>query len=62
MPLKDPGVVEKKKYIESNSSKIEAERWYSNESFKALNQTLGRAIRNKEDYSIILLYDQRYNK
>lgn len=32
------------------------------ESFKSLNQTLGRAIRNKTDYAVILLYDQRFNK
>jgi Rad3-related DNA helicase len=50
------------KYIENNFSRAEADEWYSIQSFKALNQTLGRAIRNKNDYAIILLLDQRYAK
>lgn len=62
LPLKDIGVIEKMKFLENNRSKSEADEWYTEQSFKSLNQTLGRAIRNKDDYAVILLFDQRYQR
>lgn len=31
-----------------------------NQTFLSVNQTIGRVIRNKNDYGIILLIDKRY--
>lgn len=50
------------KYLEDNSSRNDADLWYTEQSFRSLNQTIGRAIRNTEDYAAILLFDQRYLK
>lgn len=50
------------KYLEDNFSRAEADLWYTEQSFRSLNQTIGRAIRNTEDYAAILLFDQRYLK
>lgn len=62
LPLKDANVVEKMRFIESNESKGDAEKWYTRQTFKGLNQTIGRVIRNKNDYGVILLLDHRYQK
>jgi len=61
-PLKNTLISEKIKYITSNESKESADKWYTKQTFKSLNQTLGRVIRNKNDYGIILLLDQRYER
>lgn len=31
-----------------------------NQTFQSVNQTIGRVIRNKKDYGVILLLDKRY--
>jgi Rad3-related DNA helicase len=33
-----------------------------NQTFQAVNQTIGRIIRSKKDYGVILLIDKRYEK
>jgi Fanconi anemia group J protein len=32
------------------------------QTFQPVNQTIGRIIRNKSDYGVVILIDQRYEK
>ncbi|GFE53240.1 regulator of telomere elongation helicase 1 [Babesia ovis] len=36
--------------------------WYLRETFRAVNQAIGRCIRNKKDRGVIALMDTRYNR
>ena len=36
--------------------------WYNSNAIKAVNQSIGRLIRNSKDYGAVLLIDQRYDK
>jgi Rad3-related DNA helicase len=32
------------------------------QTFQPVNQTIGRIIRNKSDYGVVILVDQRYER
>ena len=47
--------------IKTNSNEKSAgQQYYENICWKAINQSIGRAIRHQNDYSSILLIDSRY--
>uniref|UniRef100_A0A0P4W9K1 Helicase ATP-binding domain-containing protein n=1 Tax=Scylla olivacea TaxID=85551 RepID=A0A0P4W9K1_SCYOL len=62
-----PELKEKMLYLNKNVStgqdgKTAGSVFYENLCFKAVNQSIGRAIRHKQDYASILLLDHRYSR
>ncbi|XP_012945666.1 ATP-dependent DNA helicase DDX11 [Aplysia californica] len=65
--IQSPELKEKMSYLNANFPRDPAGRQagqvhYENLCMKAVNQSIGRAIRHREDYAAILLLDQRYLK
>uniref|UniRef100_A0A7S4I0P8 ATP-dependent helicase C-terminal domain-containing protein n=1 Tax=Vannella robusta TaxID=1487602 RepID=A0A7S4I0P8_9EUKA len=59
----DPLLQEKLKYLTETKSNQEnlASEYYENMCMKAVNQSIGRSIRHRNDYSTILLLDERFH-
>lgn len=62
LPPNDFKVVRKQAYIQTKFGIEAAEQWYYSQTFKAVNQVIGRVIRSKKDYGCVLLFDQRYTR
>ncbi|XP_033632189.1 ATP-dependent DNA helicase DDX11-like [Asterias rubens] len=62
--IKSPELKEKMDYLNATmppiNGKSAGQQHYDNICMKAVNQSIGRAIRHKDDYATILLLDQRY--
>lgn len=54
----DPKVILKRKYLDEN--KQSGQLWYNQQTYRAVNQAIGRVIRHKNDYGAILLCDERF--
>ncbi|XP_031627516.1 regulator of telomere elongation helicase 1 homolog isoform X2 [Contarinia nasturtii] len=63
--IKDLKVKWKKEYLNKSRYIIKnlpsGEEWYYSEAYRAVNQAIGRVIRNKNDYGAILLCDDRFD-
>ncbi|XP_018010738.1 ATP-dependent DNA helicase DDX11 [Hyalella azteca] len=46
----------------SRAQRSGGEAYYHNLCFRAVNQSIGRAIRHRQDYACMLLLDQRYSR
>jgi hypothetical protein len=46
----------------SAQSKLSGGEWYMQQAHRAVNQAIGRVIRNKSDYGAILLLDSRFDQ
>eukprot|EP00930_Biecheleria_cincta_P098404 TRINITY_DN90066_c0_g1_i1.p1 TRINITY_DN90066_c0_g1~~TRINITY_DN90066_c0_g1_i1.p1 ORF type:complete len:998 (+),score=143.61 TRINITY_DN90066_c0_g1_i1:56-3049(+) len=53
-------VVLKQDFLDGKGSAGDGRRWYQREAIRAVNQTLGRVIRHRNDFGGVLLCDQRY--
>ena len=58
--IMSPELKEKMNYYEKQQGSGKGRFYYENLCMKAVNQSIGRAIRHQSDYSCILLLDYRY--
>ena len=66
-PPEDPRVVLKRRYLDeecrsqgAGGVSLTGGAWYEQQAYRAVNQALGRVIRNARDYGAILLLDARF--
>jgi chromosome transmission fidelity protein 1 len=59
--ISDPELKEKMSALDGSTEKtISGQAYYQNLCMRAVNQSVGRAIRHSKDYAAIILIDQRY--
>lgn len=56
----DLEIRERMAYLDSSRSVFSGKMYYEASCHKAINQSIGRAIRHKNDYAVILLVDERH--
>ncbi|CAG9326579.1 unnamed protein product [Blepharisma stoltei] len=59
--VNDLEVKEKMRFLDSKRGDFNGRKFYEMNCHKAINQSIGRAIRHRNDYAVILLVDQRHN-
>ncbi len=57
-----PELKERMSYLNTNVGSNAGQIHYENLCMKAVNQSIGRAIRHRNDYAAILLLDHRYDR
>jgi Fanconi anemia group J protein len=64
--IKDLKVMLKREYndarVKVNPQGLTGQQWYVLQAFRALNQSLGRCLRHKDDYGAVLLLDSRFTE
>ena len=46
--------------VKKNVKKLSRDDWYYQQAIRAVNQSIGRIIRHKNDYSVVLLLGERF--
>ena len=57
----DIEIQERMKYLDSKRALFNGKMFYEGSCHKAINQSIGRAIRHKNDYAVVLLVDERHH-
>mmetsp|Transcript_42978 Transcript_42978/g.69017 ORF Transcript_42978/g.69017 Transcript_42978/m.69017 type:complete len:799 (+) Transcript_42978:75-2471(+) len=58
----EPEMKAKMGFLDSAPGGLTSKQYYENQCMKAVNQSIGRAIRHCNDYAAIVLLDSRYSK
>jgi chromosome transmission fidelity protein 1 len=58
--ITDPEIQEKMALMDRTCNSVNGQAYYQNLCLRAINQSVGRAIRHGKDYSAVLLLDRRY--
>ena len=58
--LNNDNIKKKKEYL-NNKEKNLGNKWYTADAMLNINQSLGRVIRNKNDYGVMICIDERFN-
>jgi regulator of telomere elongation helicase 1 len=56
----DLRVMLKQNFLDTRGAEGDGRKWYVREAIRAVNQTVGRVIRHKDDFGGVLLCDDRY--
>ncbi len=59
---RDPQLRAKMEYLDKTLGKRAGQEYFENQCMKAVNQSIGRAIRHRNDYAAIVLLDGRYTR
>ena len=57
---KDSELISKIQYLDEKLGRGAGSRFLENQCWKAINQSIGRSIRHKNDYATVILLDLRY--
>ena len=58
----DSHVQLKREFLKNKrDSRLSPDQWYNSEMLRAVNQAIGRVVRHRNDYGIVLLIDSNYN-
>lgn len=58
----DPHVELKREYLEAlRDARLSKDRWYNNQMLRAVNQAIGRVVRHRDDFGVVILIDCSYS-
>jgi chromosome transmission fidelity protein 1 len=58
----DVEIQEKMRFLDATGGEFNGRQFYEASCHKAINQSIGRVIRHKNDYAVVLLVDDRYSQ